>query len=257
MQLTPGTHRFVLALLLAGGGLLLAGRSLWPRLFHANPEPVFAPDTEVELALGPDLLDTETDLPKEELAALASRQLREALGESSQSTLNAKQVEDLVAAFLERLLATTAGEYQRDIDAKVARGMQRPPPSSSSDPPARWVAATDWTRGARIGLNRIEIRTILSRGKAIAPLPNEEGYESTTYTKKGATAFPLPGDPVASQSHVVEVRLPMGVRPVRGTSRGTVLVGYQFLWSPSRQQWVPFTNVIYKASGETYAALPF
>lgn len=244
-------------LVIIGFGLAL--RSLWPLLmtpdFHAPPAPL----TDVASGLGPELLDqaASAEATPESILEMAQERLRRVLDAGGPGGVVApERCADLVTAFGERLIATLDGQYDRDMAARVARGMARP------DPPTE-VALTnykktaDWTRGTRVGLDLIEARVIYDHGDPVAPSPVEEGYEALTYEKHGPLAFPLSGDPQAKRLDVVEVRLPMGLKPVQGESRGAVLVGYQFAWSAQRSQWIPLCNVIYQAQGEHYAGLPF
>ena len=259
MRVTSRSHRVGYALLFAVGGLSLAIWSLWPLLVHKSPRPTHKPLTPVQQALGPHLLDTDTG-PGKDVASKAADRLWEVLRESPVAIVGPERDDDLVAAFLERLLANTDPDYERDTKAKIARGMALPDPIPGEDPPEHWVKVADWTRGVRIGLEHLEVRTILERGRPMAPAPHEEGYSSLTCYEKGKTMFPQPEDPGASRSDIVEVRLPMGLRPlfVRvGKERGAVLVGYQFLWNHSHGYWVPYRNIVYKGPGEAYASLPF
>ena len=256
MRFSFNSYRLVIALLIAIGGLSLATWSLWPLLVHQSPRPTHKPLTPVQQALGPHLLDTDTG-PGKDVASKAAERLWEVLRESPVAIVGPERDDDLVAAFLERLLATTDGDYERDTKAKIARGMPLPDPIPGEDPPEHWVKSNDRTRGTRIGLERLEVRTILERGEPVAPTPAEEGYAFGISFRKGEIVFPLPEDPTAARSDIVEVRLPMGMQPRKGVSRGAVLVGYQFLWSSSRGQWIPYRNYMYMAPGECYYSIPF
>ena len=257
MKTTSYSSRLLVALLVAVGGLSLATWSLWPLLVHKSPKAVQQPLTPVQEALGPHLLDTDTG-PGKDVASKAAERLWEVLRESPRSAIGPDRDDDLVAAFLERLLANTDPDYERDTKAKIARGKPLPEPVPGEDPPERWGKSTDWTRGVRIGLERLEVRTILERGEFVAIRPEMEGYSFSYSYKKGGIIYPLPEDPIASRSDIVEVRLPMGLRPfkVAGKARGAVLVGYQFLWSPSRGQWIPYHEYVYSVPGEVYLQFP-
>jgi hypothetical protein len=259
MKFPHVTPRLIVALLIAVGGLSLAGWSLWPLLVHKSHKPVQQPLTPVQEALGSHLLNTDTG-PGKDVASTAAERLWEVLRESPVAIVGPDRDDDLVAAFLERLLATTDPDYERDIRAQIARGKPLPEPAPGEEPPEHWDKRTDWTRGVRIGLEHLEVRTILERGEFVAIRPEMEGYSFGYSYKVDGIVFPLPEDPVASHSDIVEVRLPMGLRPfkvTKGKARGAVLVGYQFLWSSSRGQWIPYRNFVYSVPGEVYLDLPF
>lgn len=244
------------ALVLIGGGL--AVRSLMPLMRSHEPRATSAPLSEAASRLGPELLDAGGDAEASDLAvSRAQSRVREILrAESFGRVVAASRREDLVDAFAERLIATLDGEYARDMAARVARGMT-PPGEPTDTALENYTKTADWTRGSRIGIGALEIRVIDDAGRAVAAAPVAEGYDALSYTKKGPLAFPISSDPVGSRLDVVEVRLPMGLRPIEGDSRGAVLVGYQFAWSGQRRQWIPLTNVVYRAQGERYAAVPF
>ncbi|MDX9911316.1 MAG: hypothetical protein RBS39_05755 [Phycisphaerales bacterium] len=204
-------------------------------------------------ALGPDLVDRTLDDATGGPVRAASDRLRSIMPVS----VPPSRREDLIAAFEERLAATIDGEYERDLRAKIARGMDSPPDPAAEEPRRVWEKWSSWTRGASIGPERIEVRDILSRGQRIAPSGVAEGFAMSVFSKTGKGAFPVPADPVASRSDVVEVRLPMAIRPVRGDDPGAVLVGFQFVWSAAREHWLPLENVIYHSGRATYAAIPF
>jgi len=258
--------RLSLALGLAVVGVALAVWSLWPMLrskgpVHATGSPKLTAAAE---ALRPSLLDT--DPRRQPLADVIVRASDEARAAASRQdavrAIGAARLEDLLAAFEDRLRQTIDADYERDVASAVARGMPAPP----SDPPEaalsiyeqRW----DWTRNARLGLGHIEVRIIFENGERIAPTAAEEGYQELITTKKrtsdpdGPNLFPIPADARAAALDIVEVRLPVGLRALSDESRGAVLVGYQFAWNDARRQWTPFVNVVYHAQGETHAGVP-
>ncbi len=251
--------RLILAIVVMVAGLGLAFRALRPVLWPATPSPLPPQLTGASERLGPGLLDTDpAKEPAGDVVSRAAGVARLALGHPSFSgVVGPRRLDDLVLAFEERLIATLDGEYERDMAARLARGMPPPPSPPSQDTIDNYRKTADWTRHTAIGIDRIEVRVIFDKGKPAAPTPTEEGFDALTYTKKGATAFPIPEDPSKAGLDVVEVRIPMALRPISGRSRGAVLVGYQFAWSENRQQWIPFVNVVYCAQGESYAILPF
>lgn len=246
--------RVVLAASLACIGIGAVVWRLWPYLVGSNdPSVISVPITPQMEALGPDLVDQTLDGMSGGPVKAASDRLRSIMP----SMIPPPRRNDLLAAFEERLAATIDGDYERDLRAKIARGMDSPPEPAAEGPRRVWEKWSSWTRGASLGPERIEVRDILSRGQRIAPSGVVEGFATTVFSKTGKGAFPVPLDPVASRSDVVEVRLPMAIRPVRGDDPGAVLVGFQFVWSAERNQWLPLENVIYHSGQATYAAIPF
>jgi len=262
--LSMGHARLYAALTIMGVGGTLAGWQLWPVLFPREPFGAAEqlPDSPAEQALGAGLLDTRTASP--ELAAeaveVARARLRALLEADAPEFGSGARRDDLVVAFVERLEATINADYERDIAALLARGRAPVPSPPSKQFMDKWTVAKGWTRGASVGVSKLEVRVILRAGRPIAPSAADEGYETTTLVQRdasGAHVFGLPDDPSRAGLDVVEVRLPMAIRPVRGEDRGAVLVGYQFAWKGRRGQWVPLAKVLYKGSGASYAGLGF
>lgn len=256
--------RLYAAIMIMCLGAVLAGWKLWPILFPRQTlaETVQRPDSPAEQALGPTILDTPTDTAEavERAVEAARTSLRDLLQEREPAIVGGARRDDLIEAFVERLEATINAEYERDIAALLARGRAPVPNPPSKQFLDKWAAAKDWTRGVRIGVAGLDVRVILQAGQQIAPSGADEGYETTTLvqrTSSGEHVFGLPEDLHGARLDIVEVRLPMAIRPVHGEDRGAVLVGYQFAWNGGRRQWVPAANVLYKGSGATYAGLGF
>lgn len=249
----PGLDaRHVAAGVFAIAALVLAAWSLrsWFPKNSQSPEPL--PVIDPRLALTTELLDTPTTGSPEVAVEAASARLHHLLRDHTWSSLPGKN--DLVSAFTERLRSTVDGDYVRDTLAKFARGrppIQLPPPQDHLD---FWRQSADRTRGAMIGVARLELRRLsLDASTGLASLDNE-GYGTTTFT---SSEFKESLPNADRLRWVLEVRLPIAIEPVEGAYDGSVLVGYRFAWNPSRSQWIPYQNCIYKVPGATYAGLPF
>lgn len=252
------SKRTIAAGTVALAGILVAGYALWPYLSsgRARTEAIVAPQSPQQQRLTVALLDTETAEAPESAIDAAVARIGMVIDANNLSGLNGRD-EDLAAAFSERLRTTIDADYQRDLNAAMARGVQGPDQPPNEEDMERWEMAADWTRGAPLGVEEVEVFWVRRSGR---PVPNgaDEGFDTST-----CSFDKTPFGPNRSQANlsVIEVRLPMGLRPVRvhddKDPQGAVLVGYQFAWHNERNQWTPYATVIYSPKGETYACLPF
>lgn len=260
---SDGALKVAAAGTLATLGLGFAVWALWPHLAPSErgPRPAEAPRTEAQRTLTDGLLDTPVgDRPGPAVEAATAR-----LTPLLDGVQGIPAPQDVVDAFAERLRATFDGQYQRDLRAKIARGMEAPPQPWPESGGEFWQASRERLRGSDIGVESMEVRWILRGGNRVAPMAVDEGYG---ITKTTTTEFESVIDAIGPRLDVVEVRLPMrikplevplpmGIQPAQGASSGPVLVGYQFAWSPERGQWVPYQNCMYTPDEAPYGSLPF
>ena len=236
--------RLVVAGVVAAAGIFLAFWRLWPYLESSEPRVAPSKPSPVQADLGPELLDRSTRDGGMTTVSLAAERARSA---ARKAGINARRLDDLVAAFSEQLAATIDGDYERDHAARVARGL----PEEGDDRAFREKMA-DWMRGRAIGLERLEVRVLIRDGEATAASGLEEGYDVLTAANHD---YPLPDDLADARVDVVEVRLPMDVPSVNGKGRGAALVGYRFWWDDATDQWIPFVNAIYGDPEAAYGGI--
>jgi hypothetical protein len=250
--------------IVACAGLLIAGYALWPYLNdgHERAEAVVRSPSPQQLRLTPEILDTDTANAAQSAVDAAVKRVKVLLDaggpDRAGGRLSSARRQDLLEAFGDQLRTTIDGDYQRDLNARMARGMRGPDEPPTEADMERWKARADWTRGVRIGVEELEVRWIRRGGRAMVDEAHD-GFSSTAFHSEHTPFGPFRDSDLSSD--VIEIRLPMGLRPVRVDDglepRGAALVGYQFAWHRGRAQWTPYANVIYRPEGETYAGLPF
>ena len=174
-------------------------------------------------------------------------------------SVSASQREDLAIAFRERLESMINPEYMRDLRARVARGQ----PGEVVEPsPEQLKEVNAWKECFALlpmDIQSLEVRPIYQRGVYVAESMTANGFAEGTTTLGGDKAFPMSGlDPEEDGLDIVEVLMPMAM-PVatnlKEKSRG--YVGFQFVWSPPRKQWIPWANKNYHDPEIASIGLPF
>jgi len=257
--------KLIVAILIAVVGVTLAVRTFWPassnRAKPAPSEEVSNPSEQVEELL----TGTYDTVPTEETIEADIRRA-EARAESvlmaaRLPSMNANQRADLADAFRERLESVINPDYMRDLRARVARGQ---PVEIKEPTPEQLEQSNSWKEHFAllpIDIQSLEVRPIYQRGAYVAESMTAKGFGEGTTKLGGATAFPMSElDPVEDKLDIVEVRLPMEVPVPVGRddeTRERNLVGFQFVWSRERQQWIPWVIKNYGNPNRGVFGLPF
>ena len=235
----PLQPRFALALVIACGGLVAAGFSLWRTLGSARvraavPPPPTRP--EVLAALDPTVLDTRPT--PETIHAALERAGAKALA-ALPPDLTLARPDDLALAFREQLAAAVDGDYARHRVALAARGINLPDvPEAAAD----WNAIAAKTRLSPMGINALVVRLIYQAGRRVAPPEALRGFQSGEL-RRVLRGDPLPESPEAGGLTIVEVQLPMELPPETTGPRVIALTGFRFAWHAGRRQWLLWSVV--------------
>lgn len=256
--------KLILAVLVAVVGVGLAVKTLWPASKPTTQVVVEdpAPKSSKAEALLVGSFDTE---PTEEtvegdidrLTNLVRRQVDSA---RSPSLMSARKA-DLVVAFEERIQALINPDYVRDARARAARGKQGEnfePDEEALESAKKWES---YYALLPMDMQSVELRELFRDGVFIAESAMDEGLGMGTTKMSGEAAFPLAdADPVEDRLDIFEFRLPIHF-PAPGEggeiARQRRLVGFQFVWSDERNQWIPWQNVQYSADGGGAMYIPF
>lgn len=231
--------RFALALVIACGGLVAAGFSLWRALGSTRARAAVPPHLtrpEVLAALAATVLDTHptpetihADLERARAKAMAALPAGLALASP----------DDLTLAFREQLEAAIDGDYARHRVALAARGINLPDvPEAVAD----WNAIAAKTRLSPMGINALVVRLIYQAGRRVAPPETSQGYQSGEL-RRVLPGDPLPESPEAGGLTIVEVQLPMELPPETTGPRVIALTGFRFAWHAGRRQWLLWSVV--------------
>jgi hypothetical protein len=243
--------RLAAAIFVAVAGLIVAGRQLWPSSKHGPASVEVAPTPAVSKVLD-GVFDTR---PTAETVMDDIGRAGEAAGRSlSSSTVPPALRTDLVAAFEERLAAVIAPDAARDLQFRIARGQQ----NESDQPSEEQIQAGKGSArlfGLRpMNLSEIVVRPIWSGGRLVNNSLDEigAGFATTSTRYGGPLAFPMADkDPEKDRLEIVEIRLPIEM-PIPPPDQGRYerqLVGFQFVWSKERNQWIPWQNMTYGKPG--------
>jgi hypothetical protein len=252
--MSPHRLKVALAGLAAFIGAVIAWRALFLKgLPSSVPSPVsLAPGARA--LLDGIVLDTipTRDTVGSAVAAASARVRAEAVRVAG---VPPASLDDLGTACTERLRALLDGDFDGHVRANRARGDTINSEQVEASR-AQWSRGADLTRFAPVAPDQAEVRVIFQGGRRVAPTPAAEGFATLVTTPSPKGRFPVPADPIRERSLVVEARIPARLRTVDGPLR-TVLIGYQFVWSPARSQWIPWSSVIYKDPNDAHFGLPF
>jgi len=257
--------RLALAVLIAAVGLVVAWRAL--ARFRSGPRPSGPVPVEVAPQARALLASIELDArPAEEtasdLVAQAASRVRDvATGQKITALGAGDRLNDLLRAFHERLFATIAGDFDRNVADLVGRGDSK---DHEGDRDA-WTRRLESHRMIAFGIRQIEVRELYRGGRRIAPPKGSDGLASLEFQPERGR-FPISNDAEAGRLDVVEVRLPMrkrriiipaGDQPASFGEWSLVRVGYRFAWSNDRRQWIPWGVCIYSDPNEAHSSISF
>lgn len=219
----------------------------------ADPPPSPIPSTlpeELDTTPISDSVDSEIARARERVYSLAVSQ-----NLSSTTDADPSAAQDIADAFSERLSAVIDPDYTRNRNARLKRG--QPPVTPETEPPG-WRADYAPFELASFDQESLEVRRVIAAGQWAAPHPfRDEGYKTTSSHPSGTSAFPIPNDVVASRTDVWEIRMAMRGLGPNLEDDDITLIGYQFVWSKDRKQWIPYKNVVYGKPGNIYYGVPF
>lgn len=257
--MSPERFRWIAAAVVAGVGLTLAGRSLWKArsIERARPMPVAASPEAARRLEGISFDSFPTEATTAGICKEASsRVLARASGDARSGVFSGPRAQDLADALGERLLATLAPDWSRDVQAMIRRGASLSPEPPSSEQLKLLESGRARGRLAPLSLDQLEVRVLYREGVRVAPPTAQEGFRIATLTTRGPARMDIPDDPERARLDVVEVRVPMRLADVQGVARD-VLVGYQFGWNDRRRQWIPLANAVYCDPAVVVPAPPF
>lgn len=256
--------KLVLAAGVAIVGVGLAAKTFWPaskpaaKVVHEDQKPKSA---KAEVLLAGSFDTTPTEETVEGDIDRATERVRQAVQAARSPSLLGSRKADLPVAFEERLQALINPDYLRDARARAARGK----PGENLDPDEEFLNDAK-KRGALFALlpmdiQNIEVREIYRDGVYVASSLTNEGLGMGTTKLGGESAFPLAdADPEEERLDIIEVQLPMHFPTPTGGGkfeRQRRLVGFQFVWSEERNQWIPWQNVQYSADAGGSMYIPF
>ena len=240
-----------LAVLVACVGVFMVARLLLPR---GSSKPARAPvvkPASPELAAvltgGYDTHPT-TETVEADIANAVRRASVE-IGSVRSVAVPADRRVDLSTAFGERLAAVINPDYMRDLRARSSRGQA----IEVAEPDEETLDLVQ-IRGESFKLlpmdtTGIEVRPIFEQGQYVATQATSLGFGTGETRLGGRHAFPMAGlDPVEDKLDIVEVRLPMEIPVPVGRDdekRQRAIVGFQFVWSKERKQWIPWVIKTY------------
>lgn len=256
--------KLIFAIVIAGVGVAMVSRMLVfskPKQEKAKNAYVHSVSTDLDEILSGDYDTKPTHESVEADIARATVTVKNRIDSVRSIAIPAERRADLAAAFEERLAAIVDPVYMRDLLAKIGRGQQ----VENRDPDETELNQFEMRRKSfklpPMDIQSIEIYPIFERGVYIAESMTAKGFGEGTTKLGGATAFPMSGlDPVKHKLDVVEVRIPMEI-PVpisrQDETRERNLVGFQFVWSKERQQWIPWVIKTYGNPNHGVFGLPF
>ena len=164
-------------------------------------------------------------------------------------------------AFGERLSAVIDPDYMRDLRARVARGQNVEVVEPDEETLDSFRIRRSSFELLLMDVSALEVRPIYEHGKYVATNAIGLGFGTGETKLGGKFAFPMANlDPVKDQLDIVEVRLPMEI-PVpmgrEGEKRSRAIVGFQFVWSEERGQWVPWVIKTYGNPNDGVFGFPF
>ncbi len=171
------------------------------------------------------------------------------------AALPVSRQDDLAQAFIERWRALVDPDFERDFRTMAARG----------DPTPRAEAAAFFeSNSVRKGMTTspINVDNVFVRDHADASSPATgegfDGFVGFDRLVSGRTKhqMPVPSQPMNTGWRSVQIVMPFRKNPVFGEGLGVALVGFQFVWSERRAQWIPSSVVTYTAPGEVHSAIP-
>lgn len=172
-----------------------------------------------------------------------------------QSQLPTTRRQDLADAFEERLSAVLDPNPESDAATRVARGQA--PGFPSPDGLTNIQAAFQYRS---FDLANLEVVTVFHRGERVAPEGvTEDGLKEGITRYSGKWAFPMSDlDPIEDRLTIIEVRLPVDtpIPPPGEDASERKLMGFQFVWSTERNQWIPWASVSRGGTGGIYG-VPF
>lgn len=172
----------------------------------------------------------------------ASSKLDQLINQENLQIVSPDRESDLTKAFEERMAALLDPDASRDISARQGRGQRAEGEKQSNDSGNSIFALLP------LDIRSLEVRVIYQRGRKLVNSGYLEGFRETTTQIKGPNAFPLMElNPESAKLDIVEVRLPMlvPIPPPKDQKTERRLVGFQFVWSQERKQWIPWANKQY------------
>lgn len=256
--------KIVLASLFAVFGLVLMARTFWPA---STPKPAVVevpekPKSAKAEALLAGSFDTHPtpETVEQDIGRATDRVRAQVQAARSPSLLGARRT-DLPAAFEERLAALINPDHARDARARAARGKQGETLEPDEDMIAAAQGRMEMYGHMALDIQNLEMREIFRDGVRVAPMYFDEGFTLGESYLTGDTAFPLSeADPEDDRLDIVEVRMPMHFPAAIGRGefeRQRRLIGFQFVWSEERNQWIPWKNVQYSAGDGGSMFIPF
>lgn len=248
-------NKIILAAVIAAAGLSLAGRALF-RSIRPRPGPgagahvVPAQVEEHLLAVVFDSRPTEDTL--EAMLSAAGDRVSEI--SRSRRLVPGDRIDDLAKAFSERLRGTLGGDFEGDLAALQQRGDATPPADAQNRRPA-WELQAAETRLAPFSTAQIDVAVVSDNGHA-ADDPAMAGFSTLTWNAVPGR-FPMHADLPKAGPDAAEVRVPMEKKGVVDRAPHPVIIGYQFVWSPDRKQWIPWGIRLYSRPGEVHSAVLF
>jgi len=170
--------------------------------------------------------------------------------------LTSHQIDDLAAAFADRVIALLDPDFDAVSEELSLRGITLP---VDDDARVQWQGYRQWLGDSpEIGLDQVSIVAVYDRGRLLETHPVRDGWETLTMTLT-PSAMPLSSDPEQASLTILEIRIPMEQKAIRSGKRRALPTGFQFAWNTQRSQWVPWSTRLYQdpADDEPYAAVPF
>ena len=247
----------VLGAVLALVGCILAVRAIQNSRVTAPEIPRVEASEAVRATLDPRVLNVvpTSETIEEIQRSVRNRVLEEIRAVPTLAALPVSRQEDLAQAFIERWRALVDPDFERDFRTMVARG----------DPTPRSEAAAFFeSNSVRKGMtpSPINVDRVFVRDHADASSPaSDGGFDGFSgfnrlVTGRAKYEMPVPPQPKAAGWRSVQIVMPFRKDPVFGEGLGVVLVGFQFVWSDTRTQWIPSCVVAYTAPGEPHSAIP-
>ena len=255
MMIRIQNHRgsIMVAAVIAIAGIVVA----WRALGRARPVSADRPAQSVARNVR-DTLDSLTmevhpsvETIVADVGRAADRVVEQVVAQSGSGTLAHGRIEDLSAALRERLMATLASDYDRDVRALQNRGITIPDDTTGQERDTRKRQAA-LTHMAPFSIDQMRVRGVYEKGQLIGDsLP---GFSTLTTTRN--TGMPVSLDAETARLDVVEVLVPM-ITPTVDGKQSRVIVGYRFAWNEALSQWVPWTIVQYHDPNETHFGIIF
>ena len=173
-------------------------------------------------------------------------------------SLGAVSVQDLGAAFVERLQLMLVPEFERDYRASVARGDPKPRDEAYEKAKKAIEYFNENPPRLDMGLRTVEVSLLMppKEDEVVSGRSWEDegfGYLSST---RNSYHFPVPESPVDRGWLCVEVTMLLMQTDAITQRDHPAIVGYHFAWNAERSQWIPYQAVVYRSPAHVFAVPP-